>query len=190
MSAATLVRTARLRAGLDQSALAARAGTSQPNVSLIERGIRVPTTDTFARLLASAGCRLIAVRTPYDDAVAAADRIQSALRSGEREVALRALIDYSNGLSASSDVDRVVLAAAEPASTGSLLWDASLAAIAEYWLDDHRLPKPPWLHAGRRLTDPEAFLLSEYDLPPDEADVPKQFRERNVLAPRSLLESV
>jgi len=35
MSAAALVRTARLRAGLDQSALAKRASTSQPNVCVM-----------------------------------------------------------------------------------------------------------------------------------------------------------
>lgn len=58
MTAAELIRSARARRGLSQSALAARAGTSQPVISAYENGHRSPTLGTLRRLLAAAGARL------------------------------------------------------------------------------------------------------------------------------------
>jgi transcriptional regulator with XRE-family HTH domain len=56
--AGALVREARRRHGLDQRALARRAGTSQTQVSRIERGVVSPTVASLARLLEAAGERL------------------------------------------------------------------------------------------------------------------------------------
>lgn len=53
--AASVLREARLRAGLTQRALAARAGTAQSAVARIEQGQTDPSTATLARLLAAAG---------------------------------------------------------------------------------------------------------------------------------------
>lgn len=50
-----LIRDARQRHGLDQRALARRAGTSQAQISRIERGETSPTVETVERLLASLG---------------------------------------------------------------------------------------------------------------------------------------
>jgi transcriptional regulator with XRE-family HTH domain len=55
VNAAALLREARERAGLTQSALAARSGTSQATLSAYESGAREPTLDTFVRLISSAG---------------------------------------------------------------------------------------------------------------------------------------
>ena len=59
MDAATLLRTARTRAGLTQRALAAAAGTSQSAVAAIESGRKQPTVATIERLLAAAGTELV-----------------------------------------------------------------------------------------------------------------------------------
>lgn len=64
MDVATQLRTARARAGLSQAALAARAGTSQPTLSLYESGRKQPTIETFARLLAATGSELRVEETP------------------------------------------------------------------------------------------------------------------------------
>jgi transcriptional regulator with XRE-family HTH domain len=53
-----LLRAARLRAGLSQRALAARAGTTQSVVARIELGEVSPTWGTLVKLLAAAGFRL------------------------------------------------------------------------------------------------------------------------------------
>ena len=58
MDAAASIRTARERAGLTQSGLAARAGTSQAAISAYESGRKQPSVATLSRLLAAAGARL------------------------------------------------------------------------------------------------------------------------------------
>jgi transcriptional regulator with XRE-family HTH domain len=55
MDAATLLRSARHRAGLSLRELALRAGTSHATLSAYEHGTKVPTVDTFARVLEAAG---------------------------------------------------------------------------------------------------------------------------------------
>ena len=58
MEVADAIRRARLEAGLTQSALAERCGTSQATLSAYERGRKVPSADTLSRILAAAGFRL------------------------------------------------------------------------------------------------------------------------------------
>lgn len=58
MDTATLIRSTREAAGLSQSALAERAGTSQPAVSRYESGASSPSVETLQRLLAAMGARL------------------------------------------------------------------------------------------------------------------------------------
>jgi transcriptional regulator with XRE-family HTH domain len=58
MDVATLLVTARQRAGFSQRELAGRARTSAAAICLYERGERVPRVDTLERLLAAAGSSL------------------------------------------------------------------------------------------------------------------------------------
>ena len=53
-----LVREARKRAGLTQSALAQRAGVAQSTVARIESGARCPSTDMVERLVRAAGFQI------------------------------------------------------------------------------------------------------------------------------------
>lgn len=55
MKADELIRRARLRAGLTQRALAARAETSHATLAAYETGTKVPRTDTLDRILRAAG---------------------------------------------------------------------------------------------------------------------------------------
>src|SRR3954462_12738962 len=57
------LRRARDEAGLSQSALAARARTSQATISAYESGRKQPSVETLSRLLAATGRRLTAERT-------------------------------------------------------------------------------------------------------------------------------
>lgn len=68
MTTGTLLRQARHRAGLTQSAVAQRAGTSQPVISAYERDRRDPSVDTLRRLLRATGSdlELTAVRSTAD----------------------------------------------------------------------------------------------------------------------------
>jgi transcriptional regulator with XRE-family HTH domain len=76
MDVAATLRDARRAAGLTQASLAARAGTSQATISAYETGRKEPSVQTFSRLLAATGSRLVAEpghvsvvqRTAADDA--------------------------------------------------------------------------------------------------------------------------
>ena len=59
MSAAAVLRRARLDAGLTQAELARRAGTAQSAVARYESGAASPSIRTLERLLAAAGHRLV-----------------------------------------------------------------------------------------------------------------------------------
>lgn len=191
MTASNLLRSSRLTSGISQGDLAARAHTSQPEISSIESGRRVPTVDTLERLLRQTGHRLIAIPGAGTDAPETGERIASALRSDSADSALRAFIDYSDNLARHSGASRFALGIAEPRPTGSLAWDAALAALVDYWFSKSRLPKPDWTKAlSRVLTRPESPQLSKYDLEPDLGDVPAEFRRRNVFIERSTLASV
>jgi transcriptional regulator with XRE-family HTH domain len=61
MDAGDAIRRARLRAGLTQHALAARAGTSQATISAYESGRKQPSLETLDRILAATGSRLAVV---------------------------------------------------------------------------------------------------------------------------------
>lgn len=188
MPASTLLRSSRLVSGITQAELAMRAQTSQPEISTIENGKRVPTVDTLERLLRQTGHRIIAIPGAGTDAAETADRIAE---STSRNGAVRAFLDYSDSLSRVKGVDRVVLGIAEPHSTGSAAWDAALAALVDYWLGQSKLPKPDWINAtSRTLSSPAAPQLGRYDLEPLLDDVPREFRKRNVLIERRTLRSV
>jgi transcriptional regulator with XRE-family HTH domain len=191
MNASTLLRSARLTSGISQSDLAARSKTSQPDISTIEAGRRTPTVDTLERLLRQTGHRIIAVPGVGPDAIETAERISVALKAGSNDSALRAFLDYSDSLHRAQGVDRVILTVSEPHATGSPIWDAALAALADYWLSKSDLPKPQWIAAPRRtLPVPESPQLSAYDLEPDLTEVPAEFLRRNVLIEQATLESV
>lgn len=57
---ASLIKGARLAAGLTQRALAARAGTAQSVIARIESGVTSPSWDTLQRIVAATGHSLVA----------------------------------------------------------------------------------------------------------------------------------
>ena len=71
MESATLIRTARRRAGLTQRDLAERAGTSHSTLAAYETGAKVPRADTLVRIVRAAGFEpevALAVRPDRDRA--------------------------------------------------------------------------------------------------------------------------
>lgn len=188
MAASTLLRSSRLAVGITQGELAVLAKTSQPEISTIESGKKIPTVATLERLLRQTGHRIIAVPGTGVDAAETADRIGS---TESTDSALRAFLDYSDSLAAKSGVDRVVLGIAEPHPTGSAAWDAALAGLVDYWFSKSKLPKPEWINSPSRfLAAPQTPHLGKYDPAPKHDEVPAEFRRRNVLMERSTLESI
>ena len=85
MDAALTLKAARRRAGLTQTALAARAGTSQATVSAYESGRKTPSVETFSRLLRAAGSRL-SVEPATRPVVVPSAAQQAAVSRGLRDV--------------------------------------------------------------------------------------------------------
>jgi transcriptional regulator with XRE-family HTH domain len=68
--AGSLIKDARLRTGITQRALAARAATSQSTIAAYENGRKTPSMDTLLRLLRAAGLDLrmrLEVADDHDD---------------------------------------------------------------------------------------------------------------------------
>lgn len=190
MAASTHVRAARKARGLTQRELAESARIDQPAVSRAETGRDVDFS-TVDRLLAGAGHRLYSAPTRRDDAAAIAPVIRTRLREGDREGALRALIQLNDNLVAERGLVRGILGLARPDSTGDRAWDAALAALVTWRLNEDRLPAPDWVsHDDRRVGQPRTLEVDPADPTPPLSEVPREFAERGVLVWRDTFASV
>jgi transcriptional regulator with XRE-family HTH domain len=92
--AGALIREARRRHGISQQTLARRAGTTQKQVSRIERGDVSPSISTLARLLAAMGERLelLAVPGPRDNRTDAELRADFAQLTASERIAQTAAL--------------------------------------------------------------------------------------------------
>lgn len=188
--ASELVRAARKSQRLTQEQLAARAHTDQATVSRSERG-RDAEFNTVDRLLAGAGHRLYSAPTRRDDAATVAAEIRERLRVGDKDRALRALIQLSDNLVAEHGLVRGVLGLTEPETTKDPVWDAALAALVAWRLGEENLPSPEWVNAPNRFVHGRRGLgVDPADPVPPDSEVPPEFVKRGVLAWRDTFASV
>lgn len=189
-NASTLVRAARKSSLLTQEQLAARARVDQATVSRSEGG-RDAEFRTVDRLLAGAGHRLYSAPTRRDDAATVASEIRQRLREGDKDRALRALIQLNDNLVAERGLVRGVLGLAEPESTRDPVWDAALAAVVAWRLHDDNLPTPAWVDSPTRfLRRDQGLGIDAADPVPPDSEVPEEFAKRGVLVWRDTFASV
>lgn len=189
-NASTLVRAARKSRQLTQEQLAARALLDQGSVSRSERG-RDASFETIDRLLGGAGYRLYSAPTRRDDAATVAAEIRRHLTAGDKDRALRALVQLNDNLVAEHGLVRGVLGLAEPESTRDRVWDAALAALVAWRLGEEGLPLPPWVGLPSRFLDGQRTLeVDPADPSPPISEVPAEFAKRGVFAWRDTFESV
>jgi len=98
-----LVREARQLAGLSQSELAARIGTSQSVVSRWERGVDTPRIDTLAGILQACGFEADLTFRRHDDVDRAQLRQNLAMTASQR---LRSVANVSEFLAKAHPVER------------------------------------------------------------------------------------
>jgi transcriptional regulator with XRE-family HTH domain len=99
MDTAHVIRDARRGAGLTQTELAERSGTSQATISAYEHGAKTPTPATLARVLGAAGRRLTTV------AATRAVRIPTARELEDRSRWLVQVMDLAERLPARRSKD-------------------------------------------------------------------------------------
>lgn len=190
MTASTLIRAARKSQRLTQKQLADRTQIDQSRVSRSEGG-RDTEFGTVERLLAGAGHRLYSAPTQRDDAATAAEEIRHRLAEGQRDRALRALLQLNDDLLAERGLVRGILGLAEPASTRDRAWDAALAGLVAWRLREGGLPAPEWVSdPSRYLRAPATLDVDPADSTPPPSEVPDEFAERGVLVWRDTFASV
>ncbi len=70
-----------------------------------------------------------------------------------------------------------------PERTGQKVWDAAIAALAAWRLNQEGVPLPDWIsEPSRMLTRARVLQVDPADPVPALADVPDEFREHGVLA--------
>lgn len=189
-NASTLIRAARKSRLLTQEQLSERAHIDQAAISRSEGGRDADFT-TIDRLLAGTGYRLYSAPTRRDDAATIAAEIRQRLREGDRDRALRALIQLNDNLVAERGLVRGVLGLAEPETTKSAVWDAALAAVVAWRLREEGLPTPDWVDARNRFVHERQGLgVDAADPIPPDSEVPEEFAKRGVLVWRDTFESV
>ena len=169
-NASTLVRAARKSRRLTQAQLAERARVDQGSISRSENG-RDADFSTISRLLAGSGYRLYSAPSTRDDAATVAAEIRLRLNTGDKDRALRALLQLNDNLVAERGLVRGILTIAEPESTRVAVWDAAIAGLVAWRLNEEGLPLPDWTRA------PSRFLHTPTTLGVDPADPTPPFDE-------------
>jgi transcriptional regulator with XRE-family HTH domain len=173
-----------------QSLIAFRTGEAKSNLSVIECGRRSPSAEKLDRILRASDARLAPIPTTRDGVLEASTEIRRALSNSSEPQAFRSWLSYNDALAAEGAVNRVVLAAFPPEPTGSVLYDAALAAVTEYRLLEVSAPIPDWVTETDPLDTPMTLSRSPYDLDIEPADVAEPFLRRGVLFDEYSLKSV
>ena len=191
-SAAELLRTARMQAGMSQSAVAELAKTSQSAIAMYEAGNREPSLPVLQRLLAATGHQLSLSVLPdaavYRIADLALD-IAQALANDEKKK-LRYVFEFMRGAQEDKQLTNV-LVSAEPRPTGDVRFDAMLAGIAEDLCVLNGEVPPQWVNSDMR-TLTSAWWVSTLASGRAQALVhcPAALRRRGVMIDRHDLEGV
>lgn len=190
MAISALIRAARTSRGLTQQQLAGRARLDQSAVSRSEGG-RDADFSTVERLLAGAGHRLYSAPTRRNDAATVTAEIRDRLGAGEKERALRALVQLNDDLVAERGLVRGILGLAEPQRTRDPAWDAAIAGLVAWRLGEEGIPLPDWVDApGRFLATPRTLDIDDADPVPPRSEVPEELARRGVLVWRDTFASV
>lgn len=179
-SAGRLLRQARRGSTLTQRELSRRADIAQPGIATVESGAHVPLVDRLDGLVARTGHRLAVLPTRSSTVADIADAVYQALRDGNRRRARRLLVQLNDDLASEHDGVRVALTVTPPATTGDRRFDAYIAALAEHYLVEERLPRPGWLNEPARYLD-EPWIVDRFADADIESRTPPAFRRHGVL---------
>lgn len=189
--AAHIVRAARRGRHLSQRQLAARVGRTQSEISRLERGHQDARHDLVDLLVRGTGQTLVLVPTRRSSAAQHADRIGELLSQGNERRAWREALQLADDLAAEHGAVRVALVVGPPPPTGDDRFDALVAGIVEYRLDEERLPHPDWLEVdGPVLSSPWAPGRSAPATAAALDDAPESFRRRGIVLTADDLVSV
>jgi len=183
-----VLRRTRSLTGRSLASVAARAGVTVSNLSTIEHDRREPRSSTIDRLAAALDITLVPVATGgRNTAAEAAEHLVAALAAGDQGRAYRTVLQLSNDLDTATPYLRALLVA-EPAPPVEAGWDAFLAAVIEWRLEQAGLPSPDWISQTAGDRDPP-WAPPDALLPARPEHVPAAFLRRGVLVEAAELTS-
>lgn len=183
-----LLRQARRAVHLSQRGVAAAARVPQASIGRVEAGSRDVSVATLDAFLRPTGHRLIAVPLKGRPVAESAIAIAEALDRLDQAAAFREFIQTSDDLASETAAGRVVLSYAPPPSTGDRRFDALLAALVDFRLNEVGAPHPQWISRAESLARPwHVDPYSQAHL--DEISVPIEFARRQILLDISELSS-
>lgn len=158
MTAARIVErlvSLREQAGLSQSEVAARMGTTQPVIARLEAGGRDPRLSTIERYARTVGADLEVRRAeaPAPRTIARlAERIHArmAVEAESPTTTFREVVQFLDDVAPLTATQARAAVDQEPLSTGDRRWDALLAATAEWVASAHGFKAPRWTQSSRR----------------------------------------
>ena len=140
----------RKRRGFSQSEVASLTGISTSAISACENGRREPGTATLEKLAGAVGLRMLLMDVGQASPVAErASALAAALRAGDVDLAFATLHAVSVELQYSSPTAMVVLSYQQPAAIDPQ-WDAAIAGVVEWRLQQAEAPIPIWVAECRR----------------------------------------
>lgn len=179
MTIIAALRRTRARSGRSLAWVAERAGVAESNLSAIEHGRREPRASTIDRLAAAMDVTFVPVATGGRSTTAeAADQIAAALAAGDTAIAYRVIVQVADDLFSASPYLRALLTAEAPIAIDQD-WDAFLAGVVEWRLQQAGVPAPEWVRAqvrdlGTPWAPPSAIL------PARPEHVPATLRRRGI----------
>lgn len=140
----------RKQSRLSQSDVAARSGLPKSSISIYENHGRDPGSATLERLAKGVGLRVLLLDIGHASPVAEhGGSIAAAVANGDEHQAFEVLRAIAFELMEASPGEAVVLSYQEPASINAQ-WDAAIAGVVEWRLQQAGAPVPDWVTACRR----------------------------------------
>lgn len=191
------LREAREARGLSQHDVAVAMRSTQPAIARLENARVDPRLGTLERYAEVVGVRIASTPLGRADVPATGRAIEEAVASGDRETALRHVVQLVDDLGSAPRSALDVALRQEPALTGDRRFDAILAAACERAAHRAGLPAPGWTAAPSRLLDVWWFPIEDLlgRLPEGLACLalaasPAEFSIRGIFLDPEVLESV
>ncbi len=187
----SILEAARKSQGISQVQLARKANTFQANISMTESGATDSGISTVERYLSPLGFTLIAIPTNKPSVAEFALTIGKAIKEKKEARAFRLVIQLNDNLKSVEPEICVALCAAPAPSTENARFDALVAGIVEYALNQRGLPIPRWIREdSRKLSDRWIVDPYENDARALAKQTPKSLLRHNVLISERELQSV
>jgi len=176
MSAATILRTARLNKGLSQRALAKECNVSQPAIARVESAVEQATLERLESWLRPLGSRITLVPFRTRTVWEAVEVIRDELAHDGFRHAIREVVQLADDLRSADPATRVALCINPPSTTGDQRFDALVAGITDEILSWDALPRPTW------ISDLRWYLQEPWDV----EDVPALQQEARDATPPNI----